>query len=124
MKMSKRRVSKKFATWIVLVMAIAVTAAITLAFPPLSFAWLAWGALGYFAIVTGWREFIVVNRGAEGASPDCQISTTLAIYAGSLVASAVSVLGFLELIQMRDALTGLAAIVMLDCLLRQTIADR
>jgi drug/metabolite transporter (DMT)-like permease len=124
MKMSKRRVSKKFGTLIVLAMAIAVTTAISLAFPPLSFPWLAWGALGYFAIVTGWREFIVVNRSIEVASPDDQSSTTLAIYAGSIVALAVTVLGFLELIQMRDALTGLAAIVILNCLLRQTIGDR
>jgi drug/metabolite transporter (DMT)-like permease len=124
MKMSKRRVSKKFATLIVLAMAIAGTTAISLAFPPLSFPWLTWSALGYFAIVTGWREFIVVNRSIEVASPDDQSSTSLAIYAGSIVALAVTVLGFLELIQMRDALTGLAAIVILNCLLRQTIGDR
>jgi hypothetical protein len=122
--MSKRRVPEKFATWIILAMAIAVMTTISLVFPPLSFPWLAWGALGYFAIMTGWKEFIVVNRRTDVASPDDQNSTTLAICAGGLVAFVVSLMGFFEIIELRYALTGLAAILIFKSLVNLTVGKK
>jgi hypothetical protein len=122
--MSKRRVPETFATWIILAMAIAVMTTISLVFPPLSFPWLAWGALGYFAIMTGWKEFIVVNRRTDVASPDDQNSTTLAICAGGLVAFVVSLMGFFEIIELRYALTGLAAILIFKSLVNLTVGKK
>jgi hypothetical protein len=124
MKMNRLRIPQKHATWVVLAMAAAVTTALALMFPFLSFLWLAWGALGYFAIVTVWRDCIVVVRRAEVASPDDPKRTTIAIYAGTLVAFAVTVLGFLELIQMSHVLIGLAAILIFQRLVKQTLGKR
>jgi 4-hydroxybenzoate polyprenyltransferase len=124
MKTTKRCVLEKHATWIVLAMAITVLIAVSLAFLPMSFPWLAWGALGYFAIVTGWREFIVVDRGPEAVSRTDPTNSVWAISAGWIVAISVWTLGFFELIELRHALTGLAALLILKSLVKLTVGTK
>jgi 4-hydroxybenzoate polyprenyltransferase len=124
MKTTKRRVPEKHATWIVLAMAIAVLIAASLAFLPMSFPWLAWGALGYFAIVTGWREFFVVDRGSKAGSRTDSTSAVWAISAGWIVAISIGILGFFEIVSMRNLVLGLAAIFVLIMLWRQTAGGR
>ena len=118
MKVRKWQVPEKHAIWIVPALASAVAVALSLVFAPLSFPWFAWGALGYFAIVTGWREFIVVDSAPETNSRTFWTRSNRAIATGWIVAISIWILGFLEIISMRDLILGLAAMFVLIMLWR------
>jgi hypothetical protein len=122
--MKRFRVRRPAAIGLVVTLACAVTAAATFTLSPFGFPWLAWCALGYFAIVTFVKErFTIVSvRDSERRTVrDRKTITSLIAY---LYAMVFSVLGFLGYVEAPILLAGLAAIFAIDSLLKHTVGGQ
>jgi hypothetical protein len=124
MKKYRIHVHETYAAWTVCAVAAVAAIALSLTFAPWSFAWLAWGMLGYFTIVTGWRELVVVDSDAASDLQQAQRCPRRVIYVASLAGLVISVLGFFEFIRVQDLLVVVAAIAVVSRLLKTTVYRR
>ena len=123
MPFKKLSVREPIALAIVLALAVALAVGASHAFQPLSFAWLAWCALGFFAIIIVWRELFAVDRLSEANAEQCENgSRSITFGIGiSVVFVFIVLLGVSGFLEPWPVWSGVAAFVVLAGLLELTV---
>lgn len=121
MKLRKLRVPRQYADWVVVAVASAGLLANSLLFSPWGLPWLAWAVLGYFAIVTLWRDFIVVKSSQDEPVQKDRISAPTSRLIEGLFGVVIVTLGLLEILPPWVFASGVAYIFVIYWLLGHTI---
>jgi hypothetical protein len=122
--MKRYRVRQPAAIGFVIALACAVTAAVTFVVSPFGFPWLAWCALGYFAIVTLVKERFTIVGARDSGRKGFRDRRTITILIAYLYAMLFSILGFLGYVEAPMLLIGLAAIFVIDSLIKHAVGDQ